>query len=75
MNKKIAKIILWSNGMVTAFDTKGEQMGTYQGRYKEAVFAINDDRADISETQFFIGSWGIGELPITKEQFFSGGWS
>lgn len=32
-----AKVILWANGMVMAFDDEGQQMPEFQGREMEAL--------------------------------------
>ena len=72
----VKQIILWSNGMVTVFDENGEQMLAYQGRRNQVIAKLRE--LDLSQTEFYIGSWGIGAppytLPCTREQFFSEGW-
>lgn len=72
----VKTVILWSNGMVTVFDEHGEQMPSYQGRRSEALEKLR--ALDLSQTEFYIGSWGKGTppstLPCTKEQFFCESW-
>jgi hypothetical protein len=67
-------IILWSNGMVSVFDTKGAQIGDYQGRHSLVKRKLISDGVELSSVDFYIGVFGQDMLPMTREQFFSEGW-
>lgn len=66
----LAKVVLWDNGAVMAFNGAGEQEEEFQGRYedvRERVIGVCD-----KSTHFFFGRWEDFEIPITMEQFRTG---
>ena len=70
--KKIARVILWSNGMVIVFDSKGEQLSDYQGRFHDVIDRIAHDAPRTAS--FSIGVYGVGSLPTSIESLLSDGW-
>ena len=64
-----AHLVLFSNGMVGAFDTDGKQIPYYQGRHALVIEKLRG--LDLSQCLFESGVWGMGLQPITQDQFFS----
>jgi hypothetical protein len=70
----LATILLCSNGMVMAFDKKGQQVGEYQGNFKSVRDRLLNENINLDQIEFRIGSFGKGTVPMTKNQFFSSEW-
>ena len=68
----IKKVVLWSNGMVMVFDEAGEQMSEYQGPFRTKRKQILEDAPE--GTEFNIGTWQEGTVPMHRQQFASEGW-
>lgn len=55
----INKVYLWTNGIVTAFDEKGEQITKYGGFISEVIGKIFENST--IDTEFIVASWREGE--------------
>lgn len=66
------EIILFSNGMVMAFDVTGEQMPECQGTRSQAIQKLQG--VNLSNCKFSFGVWGVSSQPITQAQFFDENW-
>lgn len=64
---RVATVVRWSNGMVTVFDEKGEQISHLQGRYEDVkgkVLSAADEN-----TSFKVGKWNHGWFQIDRENW------
>jgi len=69
---QIKMVVLLSDGMVLAFDERGEQVPECQGRLLVVREKLRDLVGD--GTRFYIGVWGTGILETNRECFFSECW-
>ena len=68
VNKHMAKVIRFDNGIVMVFDHDGEQMTEYQGKFEDVHLRIWTDAAP--DTLFFAAERLSSELcPIDKAAF------
>lgn len=61
--KKVTHAVVWTNGMVMAFDAAGQQVPEYQGRKEEVLEKI---KIDFPDADIKNGDWnrlrGIPEV-------------
>lgn len=48
MDRHIARVYVWQNGMAMVFDQDGEQMPEFQGPYVEVKDKIDEARGTVS---------------------------
>lgn len=58
-------VILWGNGMVMAFNARGEQMPELSGRFTEKLAPCLAAAAE--PCRFLIGDWRHGTVPVERE--------
>lgn len=63
---KLSRVILWTNGMVMAFDTDGRQVPEYQGPGAEVIPRI---RRDFPGLVIEGMDWATDVLPAFKEEW------
>lgn len=65
---KAKQVILFTNGMIAAFDEKGEQIPEYQG----FIFEVAEKLKTVcdKDTKFSIGASGIGEIEMEVAWWF-----
>lgn len=64
----LMKAIRWSNGMVTAFDERGQQIPELQGHLEDVAWRVLRDA--IPDTKFYQGDFRSGSMvEIPREQF------
>lgn len=69
---QIARVVLWSNGTVSVWDT-AFRMPEYEGhRFLEVRDQILRDASP--RTIFEVGHWGGGTVPVSREAFGSSSW-
>lgn len=68
----IRTVVQWSNGEVTAFDEHGRSIEWLSGPRKWAKTQL--EKEDLRLTIYRIGTWPLGTLPMTRDQFFNHNW-
>lgn len=60
---KVVKAVLWTNGMVMAFDQAGQQVPEYQGRGHKIIPLL---RRDFPDLLIIGGDWATDVRPIRR---------